>query len=623
MSRAMNRTALSAALACAATLSPLLAHAAAPTVRLEPAEVAPGEPATMVVETEGAAAPPHIPALPGLDVQPIGQQTQLTIVNGQRTDSTSYLYRVSSDARGDLVIDGITVDGARAAPVTLHVDSAASPAAGRSVASGHAPQPSLADAASDDGGDRDAARAFLRLRLGKRKVYAGERVPFTVQAYFRAGTGVTVSAAPKFSDDSLIVSGLDKEPKQVETTIDGERYLAVTWRGELTAAKDGPIPAEVSLPTTLQFVEASAPTGPRRSLRDLFAGSFPMSAMMQDPLFDALLDGSMMDLAEPGRVVSRDITLHGKSKSLEVLPLPSEGRPADFQGAIGRFELRTELARTELTQGEPVDVQIELTGEGNFGRFALPALSSSADFRAYSAANARPEDAATAPGRLTSKQPIAALRAGALEVPPVRFSYFDPALGKYVTTSSEPISVQVAPSAGGAAEQVAPSPRVTGASDAEGPVVTTLTRGGVPAWLFPTALACLLVSLFAAATLRFRSSAYYASAEGALRTRFVVRRHRAAMRRAAAARDGGRVVRAGSDDVRAKLARAWRVPSASITAHEVATRLPDAPRPIVELLELADEADYAGRPPRVPPHFDLRAWTSELDRHIANLEPST
>src|SRR5690606_34729625 len=48
--------------------------------------------------------------------------------------------------------------------------------------------------------------------------------------------------------------------------------------------------------------------------------------------------------------------------SLEVLPLPEQGRPAEFTGLIGEFRFEAQAAPTEVSVGDPITLTIRVSG---------------------------------------------------------------------------------------------------------------------------------------------------------------------------------------------------------------------------------------------------------------------
>src|SRR4029079_18428198 len=53
-----------------------------------------------------------------------------------------------------------------------------------------------------------------------------------------------------------------------------------------------------------------------------------------------------------GRVPSdrHDAYVKGKARTLSILPLPEEGRPREFSGAVGRFGVQAEASPMELVE---------------------------------------------------------------------------------------------------------------------------------------------------------------------------------------------------------------------------------------------------------------------------------
>src|SRR6185312_13599553 len=168
----------------------------------------------------------------------------------------------------------------------------------------------------------------------------------------------------------------------------------VTWHGTLSAAKAGDYPLEMTLPVSMEYREqaqaapAQRPRG--RSLRDLFGGQLPFGAgspfgsMFDDSFFDSVFDEPLLQgFGQLGRTVQRDLDLHGRAGNAHVEALPSAGRPADFSGAVGQFEIGAQLAQPALTQGEPAELQLNVHGTGNFGQFTPPTLDANTDWKTY------------------------------------------------------------------------------------------------------------------------------------------------------------------------------------------------------------------------------------------------
>jgi hypothetical protein len=131
-------------------------------------------------------------------------------------------------------------------------------------------------------------------------------------------------------------------------------------------------------------------------------------------------------------------------RTLEVRPIPGEGRPASFAGAVGRgFTLEVSADRTIVGVGDPITLSFTLRGEGNLETAGLPALDAEgllpAGFRV-------PEGDLAGDLEDGSKRFSAVVRvrdADVDEIPPLAYAWFDPELGRYETTHTQPIALSV------------------------------------------------------------------------------------------------------------------------------------------------------------------------------------
>lgn len=129
---------------------------------------------------------------------------------------------------------------------------------------------------------------------------------------------------------------------------------------------------------------------------------------------------------------------------VNVRPLPLEGRPADFQGAIGDFTVQTELDRDTAPAGEPLTLKIIISGEGNVGTLQRPGLSLGEALRIYG----EEEKAEIVPsnervtGRKTFEVILVADRPGDYEIP-VRFPYYDVGQNRYRDAATDPVRFTV------------------------------------------------------------------------------------------------------------------------------------------------------------------------------------
>ncbi len=135
-------------------------------------------------------------------------------------------------------------------------------------------------------------------------------------------------------------------------------------------------------------------------------------------------------------------------ETLTVQPLPEQGRPIAFNGAVGSgLTLERRLADPTAHVGEAVPVEFVLRGEGNTALWPAPEVRWPTSGRAYME---RVDERLTgAEGRVggtkTFRFLVVADSAGLLPLPPVSYPYFDLSSGRYLTLQVSPGSLPVAP----------------------------------------------------------------------------------------------------------------------------------------------------------------------------------
>jgi hypothetical protein len=131
--------------------------------------------------------------------------------------------------------------------------------------------------------------------------------------------------------------------------------------------------------------------------------------------------------------------------TVEVVDLPTEGRPAGFTGLIGRYELRTLASPTTVNVGDPITVRAELRGEEPMvGADTLADLAGQPGFGRFRlSGEGWREEQPRERGRRVFATTVRALSDEVTALPPVTVWAFDPELERYVEISSEPVQLDV------------------------------------------------------------------------------------------------------------------------------------------------------------------------------------
>ena len=69
--------------------------------------------------------------------------------------------------------------------------------------------------------------------------------------------------------------------------------------------------------------------------------------------------------------------------TIQVRPLPTEGQPKDFSGAVGSFRMRAELLTKSPKTNESVTIRLTLEGTGNLKQVISPTIAFPQDFEVY------------------------------------------------------------------------------------------------------------------------------------------------------------------------------------------------------------------------------------------------
>lgn len=147
---------------------------------------------------------------------------------------------------------------------------------------------------------------------------------------------------------------------------------------------------------------------------------------------------------------------YGKPVRLEVLPIPEQGRPTPFYGAVGRFAVEAAVDRDSAQVGDSIKLTLTVRGKGNLEFLRVPPLDALDGFHKLGQAEAR-RDAE----KVVVTYDLAPLSTAVQAVPPIAWNYFDttPGVEAFVQTATKPIPLQVRPLPNG--ETLAPLRRET------------------------------------------------------------------------------------------------------------------------------------------------------------------
>jgi hypothetical protein len=368
-------------------------------------------PMRIVVED---AVPSAIPSIPNSQIlvftESLGQEQRQQILNGVSSFQVVIRYRGSLRGTGELRIPSISVPTSagvlRTEPVSAQV---------------------LATEPRND-------PVTLHLYTARDTCYLGETLACEIQ--IQSTLNLREATPHKMSFDGFVV-GRTGPGISSQVIRDGVLVGVSASRQAVIPTKEGDL---VLGPVSMEVVAEVGRRRARSLIDDFFGGGAELKRFA---------------LEAPGR-------------RLKVLPLPTAGRPADFGGAVGRFQIEATVSRTNLNRGDAVTIRFLVRGNGSFDGLPSPRLVKAPGLQTYPGTNLfEPADPLGLTGTKVFEEAVVvdSTEVTALEFQP--FSFFDPQVGRYSTARLKPIPIQVVePEAGGEATAAAADPSKSAAPEA-------------------------------------------------------------------------------------------------------------------------------------------------------------
>ena len=322
-------------------------------------------------------------------------------VNGKGTFSKTYSYSLSPTKRGKITIQQaeITVNGEvyKTTPVTIEVTAAVDkPGSGNS------------DALS-----KAAENIHLVAEVSKGSPYLNESFTIVYKLYVSERSSVSnwrEIDSPKYTD--FWSQSIDeKEVKVQNGEYKGEPYrFVVLRRTVLYPLKSGKLNIE---PLSLS-VTVDVPT----NRRDIF--------------------GRRMSKRE-------NITVSAKNRTINVKPLPVNGKPDDFTGAVGNFDFSVTTNKEQLDATEAFEINVEVKGNGNLKLFDLPTPIFPSKLEVYEPENQDKvrTNLSGMNGLKRNKYTVVPQYKGKYPIPSISFSYFNPKTKRYERRNAKEIVIDV------------------------------------------------------------------------------------------------------------------------------------------------------------------------------------
>ncbi len=165
----------------------------------------------------------------------------------------------------------------------------------------------------------------------------------------------------------------------------------------------------------------------------------------------------------------REGSAKSETVTVDVQPLPPESKPSSFSGGVGDFNISSAVDRYEVRANEPLTLTVKIEGKGNIAAIGEPKVKWPSQIEYYDS-KATTHSGKGGVGNKVFEITLIPRKAGPATLPPLEFSFFDPAQKKYITRATTPIQLTVAEGAPGSPIAVNPKPAVGGGTPETAPL---------------------------------------------------------------------------------------------------------------------------------------------------------
>ncbi|HET8804771.1 MAG TPA: BatD family protein [Aequorivita sp.] len=323
-------------------------------------------------------------------------------INGKRSFSKTYSYFLAPQKRGNITIGQATIEingeTYKTLPVEIDVTAAV--------------------AVPKDGNNADyvaSENVHLVAEISNSNPYLNEAITVTYKLYVSHDVSITSQwreiDTPKYAD--FWSQNIDNQNnfKVYEGKYNGENYRYVVLRTTiLYPQKTGKLDIE---PLTLDI-----PIDVQGNRRDIFGR----------------------------RLMERvNRTISAGNRTIDVKPLPLEGKPDGFNGAVGDFSFDVTTNKTILNANESMQLDVKISGKGNLKLFTAPTIKLPSTLEVYEPEHSENVTTSVAgmQGSITDSYTIVPQFKGTYPVNPITFSFFDPKTEKYRTITSKEFAIEV------------------------------------------------------------------------------------------------------------------------------------------------------------------------------------
>ena len=360
----------------------------------------------------------------------IDQTNGWTWVNGSLTEYTSYTVLLRAKLKGKIPIASAIVKAKgkvfTSAPFVIFVTDAGS----GTTSAIEEEKPDYYLLPGENAKDKIAKNLFVRATIDKRTCYVGEPVLATFKLFTRLDSESKVTKRPSLNGFSVI----DVEEPEAgifsKEIVNGRLFNCYLIRKvQLFPLQAGLLSIEpVEIENIVRMIRAKT-------------GANKETANWLDAVMERIKDAEISS----EHIIEEKLLLRSDELKVNVLELPEKNKPETFTGAVGNFTMEAALLKNEIAANDNATLRISIKGRGNIPMITTPIINWPNGVDSFEAKMSEEIDKTTSPisGTKTFDIPFSVSNTGLIEIPAIRFSFFDEKQKSYQTLSTEKLQLHV------------------------------------------------------------------------------------------------------------------------------------------------------------------------------------
>ena len=367
------------------------------------------------------------PSIKGFDVlMGPSRSYSMQSINGNTTETLTFTYILLAQKEGEYTIPGATITANGDQMLSNSVKIKVLPAdKANSSQSGNAQSTSRSSSSGTSISNNDL---FITATASKTTAYEQEAILLTYKIYTVVDLrGFDNVKLPDFKGCHSQEVELPNDRRWGLEHYKGRNYHSTIYR---------------------QFVLFPQQSGKLTIDAARFDASIEKMDAIDDP-FEAFFNGGAGSIQIKKTLMTPKLTI-------DVKPLPA-GKPADFSGGVGEFNISSSINSTRVKTNDAITVKVVISGTGNLKLVGEPEVKFPEDFEVYDPkvdSKFRLANAGLSGNKVIEYLAIPR-NAGTYKIPAIKFSYFDIKSRSYKTLTTEEYTVQVEKGAGNASQTIA------------------------------------------------------------------------------------------------------------------------------------------------------------------------